>query len=237
MPATDRVVRTSIARPVRRLASASACAWLVACSSNPPPPDWQLGARGAMERALAAQLEGNDRVAVLEFDRARAEIARTGRVDLMARAELMRCAAQVAALQYEPCPGFERLRADAPEAERAYADHLLGTLDAARVPLLPGPQRIAAGPGAGAAADLAALQGITDPLSRLLAAALWLRSGRATPAVMALAADTASAQGWRRPLLAWLGAQKLRAEQAGDNAEAERLRRRISLVLEPSGPR
>jgi hypothetical protein len=56
------------------------------------------------------------------------------------------------------------------------------------------------------------------------------RSGNASPAVMSLAVDTASAQGWRRPLLAWLGVQLLRAEKAGDAAEAERLRRRIGVV-------
>ncbi len=45
--------------------------------------------------------------------------------------------------------------------------------------------------------------------------------------MIALAADTASAQGWRRPLLAWLGVQALRAERAGAMEEAARLRRRM----------
>jgi hypothetical protein len=48
--------------------------------------------------------------------------------------------------------------------------------------------------------------------------------------VLQLAVDTASAQGWRRPLLAWLGAQARRAELAGASEEAERLRRRMALV-------
>ena len=61
-----------------------------------------------------------------------------------------------------------------------------------------------------------------------------MRSGRASPEVVALAIDTASAQGWQRPLLAWLTLQALSADQAGATADAERLRRRIKLVLTPS---
>jgi len=56
------------------------------------------------------------------------------------------------------------------------------------------------------------------------------QAGKASPAMIALAADTASAQGWRRPLLAWLKVQALRAEQAGEADEAQRLRRRLELV-------
>ena len=203
-----------------------------ACSSTPPPPDWRLNAHGALERAVTAQLSADHRVASLEFDRARAEIARTGRVDLMARAELLRCAALVAGLQFEPCAGFEALRADAAAAELAYADYLLGRLDAARIAQLPPSQQAVAAAGAGAAADLATLRAITDPLSRLVAAAVWLQAGRATPATLALAVETASAQGWRHPLLAWLNLQRRRAELAGDNVEAQRLGRRIRLVFE-----
>jgi len=211
---------------------------LLAGCAGTPVPDWQLNARSGLERATDAFLSGNARVAAVEFERARGEVARTARVDLVARVELTRCAAQVASLQFEPCAGFERLRADAPAAERAYADYLAGGVDAARVPLLPQQQQPAAAAASGGGErDLALLQAIEDPLSRLVAAALWLKSGRASPQVMNLAAETASAQGWRRPLLAWLGILKQRAESAGDRNEAERIARRIALVTAgPSTP-
>ena len=208
---------------------------LAGCASGPPPAEWQMNAQSSLQRAVDAQLSGNDRVATAEFDRARGEIARTGRPELMARAELMRCAAAVAALQFEPCTAFERLRADAAPAEKAYADHLAGTLAASQRPLLPLAQQALSGPPSSPQADVAALRATADPLSRLVGAALWLRAGRATPEVLAVAAETASAQGWRRPLLAWLRLQQQQAQQAGRADEAARLGRRIELVLQGPG--
>jgi hypothetical protein len=203
----------------------SFAAFLTACSSTPPPPDWQMNAKGAMERSVEAYLSGNARVEAAEFARAKSEIARTGRVELMARVELMRCAARVASLVQDECDGFEKLRPDAAVAERAYADYLAGRVisDAS---LLPSQHRAIASQSA----DASAVQSIADPLSKLVAAGVIFRRGEASPALLATAVETASAQGWRRPLLAWLGVQLVRAEKAAYNAEAERLRRRIALV-------
>jgi hypothetical protein len=74
------------------------------------------------------------------------------------------------------------------------------------------------------------LRAIDDPLSRLIATGVLFQQGRASPDAIALAVDTASAQGWRRPLLAWLGVQLALAEKAGDSAAAAALKRRISLA-------
>jgi len=214
---------------MRRVVCAALVAFgLVACGNNPPVPDWQMNARGALERAQEAYLSGDSRIEGVEFARARTEVARTGRADLLARLELARCATRVASLVLEVCAGFEALRADAAPPERAYAAYLAGQAGApAEVALLPEQHRPLAGttmPGA------QRLRDITDPLARLVAAGVLLQTGRADPAVIALATETASAQGWRRPLLAWLGVQAQRAAAAGDGAEAERIRRRMALV-------
>jgi hypothetical protein len=47
-----------------------------------------------------------------------------------------------------------------------------------------------------------------------------------------VAVDTASEQGWRRTVMAWLGAQAMRAEKAGATEEAAKLRRRMQLATE-----
>ena len=201
---------------------------LAACASGPPAPEWQLNAHGASQKAQNAYLAGDARVERLEWDLARREVARTGRPDLLARVELLRCAGRVASLVFEPCSGFEALSADATAAEKAYARYLAGEATANDLALLPATQREAAqSTGANAAAPLSA---ITDPLSRLVAAGVQLRTGRATPGTVALAVETASVQGWRRPLLAWLVLERERAQAAGDTVAAAAVQRRIAIV-------
>ncbi|MDP3797721.1 MAG: hypothetical protein Q8R06_11325 [Polaromonas sp.] len=197
---------------------------LTACASGPKPPDWQLEAKGSMERSVTAYMEGNSRVEAAELGRARSQLSRTGRADLLATAELLHCATRVASLVFEPCAGFEKLRQDAAAPQIAYADYLRGQVQPQAIALLPEPQRAAAGGNAGA------VLGIADPLSQLVAAGVLFQKGQASPAVVQRAVDTASAQGWRRSLLAWLNVQAQLAENGGDPGEAARLRRRIALT-------
>ena len=204
---------------------------LSACASGPKPADWQLNAKGATERAIAAYLEGNTRVELAEMAKARQDISSTGRIDLMARAELLSCASRVASLVFEPCAGFEKLRQDAPPAERAYADHLAGKLAPQDVNLLPKDQQISA--QAVVIRAQAAITTIADPLAQLVAAGTVFQAGLASPALVQSAVDAASSQGWRRPLLAWLGVQLAMAEKAGDSLEAARLQRRLALISKP----
>jgi hypothetical protein len=172
---------------------------LAGCGNKPRQPEWLINADGAQERFERAYLSGEDRAATSEFARLREAVSRTAQVDLLARAELTRCAVRVASLELEPCAGFEPLRADAPPTERAYADFLAGRLAPEQANQLPQRYRaIGSGSGAGAGA----LKGIDDPLSRLVAAAVLLRTGRADPQVLELASDTAAGQGWRRAVLA-----------------------------------
>ncbi len=201
-------------------------ALLTACAGGPPPPDWQLNAQGAIERAQYAYLSGSSTIEATEFARARSEIARTGRVELLARAELVRCATRVASLVLEPCQGYEALAQDAAPKEQAYASYLAGQVTAAQIPLLPAQHQALARVGANGST----VASLDDPLSRLVAAGVLMRRGQADPLSIATAIEAASSQGWRRPLLAWLGVQAQRAEQADDREALARIRRRITLI-------
>ena len=209
-------------------------ALLAGCASGPPPPDWEITAQGALDAYARHELEGNGRLAALDLERARAAVARTGRADLLARVELTRCALQVASLEFEPCTGFEALRQDAPPAEQTYADFLAGRWPELDPSLLPARYRPIVQSGA---APTTALAQIEDPRSRLIAAGALFRLGRLSPAGVSLAAETASAQGWRRPLLAWLKVEIARAQAAGDRARAERLERSVERVLGAPAPK
>lgn len=212
------------------LAAACLALAVVGCADHPPPPDWLGTAKSAIDDAVHATLLGDSRTEAGALARARGEVARTGQPALAARVELMHCAARTASLDFAPCNGFERWRSDAAPAELAYADYLAGRpLTAESVALLPAAQRSVAS-ASGDAARLDAAQAIDDAQARLIAIAVSFERVEASPAMIQLALDTASDQGWRRPLLAWLQVQVQRAEQAGSHDEAQRLRRRIALV-------
>ena len=219
----------------RTLIAATLASLLAACSSGPPGPDGKMNAQSSIERFEAAYLTGRTLVEQTEFQRARSQVAGTGKVDLIARVELLRCATRVASLAYEPCTGFDVLKEDAGTVDRAYAAWLAGTAQADDIALLPATQRAVAAAASDTQAASAAAA-IKEPLAKLVAAGVLLRANRATPALLEMAVATASDQGWRRPLLAWLGVQRLRAQQAGDAQEAQRIARRMALVGEPPAP-
>jgi hypothetical protein len=207
-----------------RIVPACAIALLLAgCASKPPEPSWRTNAAGSLDSFSDAYLKGDSAIAANDFARARSEMASTGRADLVAHAELVRCAVRAASLEVGECDGFAALAQDASAQERAYAAYLAGRWQGLDPALLPEQHRaIAAGAGG--------LSAVADPLARLVAAGAMLQAGRIAPPDIAVATDTASAQGWRRPLLMWLGVAAQRARAAGDTAELARIERRIALA-------
>ena len=214
---------------------------LAACSSTPPPPEWKANAATAMQAFVSAQLSGNTRLAEFEFKQAQSEISRTGRLDLMARAELTRCAVQVASLDWSPCTAVDAGAKNPPAEEKAYEQFLLGQWEGLNPDLLPQHYRklvlqhqvkLAPGSPPGVQSSPALLQTIDDPLARLIAASVLLRRQQLSPTEWAVATETASAQGWRRPLLAWLGMEMKAAYAANRTDAATALQARIDLVLQ-----
>ena len=205
-----------------RIPALFAIALVAGCASKPLPPDWQSDAKGALDGSVDDYLKGHSAAAAAEFRSARTATTATGRADYVAQVELVRCAAQVASLDFDDCPGYVALAQEATPEQRAYADYLYGRWQGLNPALLPEQHRPV--PATGQVA------GVADPLARLVAAGATFKAGRITPEGIVQAIDTASNQGWRRPLLAWLGVQARRAEAAGDAQEVQRIRRRIALA-------
>jgi len=129
------------ARRGAALAGAFAALLLVGCRGGPPVPQWRLDASASLEQYREAHLRGETRVATQAFERARGELASTGRAELVARAELTRCALQVASLDFDDCPGFAPLARDADAESRAYAAYIGGRWADVDAALLPAPHR------------------------------------------------------------------------------------------------
>lgn len=195
---------------------------LAGCASKPAPPSWQPNARDALDGFTDDYLRGNTAAANAEFARARRETSSTGRADLVAQVELVRCATLAASLEFDDCPGFASLAAGANAQQRAYAAYLAGRWEGLDVAALPEQHRAVVASGS--------MAGVADPLSKLVAAGALFKAGRIKPAEIGAATETASAQGWRRPLLMWLGVQAQRAEAAGNAAALEQIKRRMALA-------
>lgn len=203
------------------------------CSSTPPPPNWKMNAVSLLEHAQQRWLEGDSKSTELALVRMRREIAQSGRIDLLARAELAACATRVASLDFSPCVGFDMLAPDAAASDQAYARFLAADWVGLDAKLLPPQYADLLGAKDDAGANQSASE-IKEPLPRLIAAALLFRSGRANPATLVAAVETASERGWRRPLLAWLEVQLKRAQASGDLEATAKLQRRIDLVVGPA---
>jgi len=197
-----------------QLTAVCAVLWLTACAGTPPVPEWKLRSSAALDRATQATLSGEMRRARGDYQEAFDQIARSGQPALMARAHLLKCAVEAASLDFTGCAEFDARRMDASPGDQAYADYLVGILKPADLAKLP-----------------AALTSEGDPLTRLVAASVLLRTGQASPEVIAVAVETASAQGWRYPLAAWLRAQIQLAEKSGNTALAQEAQRRLDMVL------
>ena len=147
---------------------------------------------------------------------------------------------RVASLEIDDCAATATADAEVAAPERAYADYLGArwqTLDAARIALLPEQHRsILASRDDGA--RRATLAAMPDPLARLIAAGALFQQAQLSPAGVEIAVNTASEQGWRRPLLAWLGVQLKLADAAGDAPDKARVQRRIDVALSgaPANP-
>lgn len=218
-------------RTLKPIALLGACtALLLGCSSKPPVPSWQLDAHSASERAVKAYLRGELRVADVEWGKAFQEVAATGQPSQMARMALLQCAAQTAALELTECPRYARYAEGAAPAEQAYARYLQAQHTAADVQHLPAAQQKTATQLL--AKDAVILPADGEPLSRLTTAGVALRAGAIQVQGVEQAVQTASEQGWRRALMAWLLVAQRMAQASGDADHAKDLALRLQVLQE-----
>ena len=204
---------------------------LSACAGGPLPPEWQSQSHASLEKFKQQYLEGDSRAAERSFAEAQAAVAATGKPELAARAELVRCALGTAALDVDACTQFDSMRGDATVEDQVYGDFVGARGNRPDASRLPEQYRALATAGDEAARSRA-MQQIEDPVSRLVAAGILFRHAQLSPAGLVTAIDTASAQGYRRPLLAYLNVQAKRAESAGDAAALQAIQKRIDLVYQ-----
>ncbi|MDW8336381.1 MAG: hypothetical protein RMK34_05360 [Tepidimonas sp.] len=208
---------------------------LAGCAAAPQIPEWRLDWQQALEQGRLADLQGRERVARLQWIRAREAAAAAADADALVQVALWRCVIRLAAAQPGACPEAGDALPDASPHLQAYAAWLQGAEPPAALTgqgPFAAPRIVAAlGSSASPSQVLAALGQVPDPLSRLAAGGWLWQAGRLPPEGVALMVETAAQQGWRRPLAAWLAVQQRWAQRAGDTALAERAARRLHWLL------
>lgn len=215
------------------LVTLSLCTLLLqACGGGPRVPDWRKDSINLIEKYKKAELKGEVQRAERYFEQALEAAGSAGKIAETAQMHLIRCATRQASLDFEPCTGYlDHAKFGANPEDEAYYRFLTNQQDKLDTSKLPAQYRDFA-KNSDPAKMLAGLQSISDPLSRLIAASLVTARKQTDDAILNLAAETASEQGWRKPLLVYLKLLENRATVKNDKLEAEKLRTRIKLVEE-----
>lgn len=206
---------------------------LAGCGAKPEPV-WIAAGHKQLETFKQDFLSGRaSAITEIHFRNAVEEIKKGGNMDLLGKAWLTRMALQVAVR--EELEEGEYLKTEAAEAvpaNRNFYRFLKGDTAMVDVSLLPESYRpfwmaFRSGDAAKAAVAITA---IDDPLSRLIAAGLAVSYRLENDAILQIAVETASRNGWKRALLAWLERLKSSREASGDAEKASAIRSRIELM-------
>jgi hypothetical protein len=206
---------------------------LAGCGSKPAPA-WIAAGHKQLEAFKQDFLTGRPpHITEIRFRNALEEMKKGGDADLLGKAWLTRMALQIAVLTETDAGDYPKIEAaEAVPANANFYRFLKGDTAAVNVLLLPESYRpfwetARYGDAERAAAAIAA---IDDPLSRLIASGLAVRRGLEAELTLRTAVETASQNGWKRALRAWLERLKSFHEAAGDAVKASAIQSRIDLM-------
>ena len=206
---------------------------LTGCGAKPAPL-WISSGHKQLESFKQDFLTGRDSsITESHFRKAVEEIKKGGDADLLGKAWLTRMALQVAVR--EELEEGEYLKIESVEpvpANRNFYLLLKGDTGQVDVSLLPEAYRpfwkaFLSRDATKAAASIAAIE---DPIPRLIASGLAVSHRLENDAILRTAVETASRNGWKRALSAWLERLQSYYEAAGDVKNASAIRARIDMM-------
>ena len=200
---------------------------LAACSSQPAPA-WQSAAHTQLANYSESYLAGEEKLAGIHFDKALEHISKTGDPALVGRAWLTRCALETAALIDVPCEQAKEYGGD--PSNDSYRAMLEGA--AVKPDALPEQYRdLMASLAKRSVKEVNdALAGIEEPVSRLIGVGVTLKRGTFDTATLELAVQTASENGWKTPLTAYLLKLKALYVAAGQSDRSAGIEERLKIL-------
>ena len=205
---------------------------IIGCGSK-RAPEWTKAAFNQLEDYKKNYLMGKEQMAERHFGHAIDEIKKSGDLDMLATAYLTKNAVQVAVLEMIDDREFLRIDATYPLPQhRSFHKFLKGEMDVVDVELLPGQYRaffraFQSGRIDDAMDDIVKME---EPLSRLIATGLVVHKNQHDERCLKVAIDTASRNGWKKALLAYLEKLQSFYESKMDSEKAATIRKKIELI-------
>jgi hypothetical protein len=207
--------------------------FIYACGGSQPIPQWKDTASRQLENYKINFLTDKEDIDEPHFIKARNAISSNNDLQLLAKAYLMKYALHTAVLEDFDDSDFLRIDKLEPNvSNRAYYDLLKGNisqLNETKLKLayqkllhLMRDKNLSV-----AAKEIAS---IDDPLSRLIACGIWLKYMPYDENIIKLAIDTASQDGWRRPLWAYLNKLQKYYLDRQETDKAETIKERLELL-------
>ncbi len=196
-------------------------------------PDWQNNSFKYMEYFKKYFLTGNERKSEIYFTKAVEEIKKSGDLNILAKAHLTKCAVRVATLEEIDCNEFNVIEGIGGNRENNnFYTFLKGNFDNVDGILLPERyQKFFKSIKTDTIEDRnSEIVKIEDPLSRLVTVGLSVKHGRYNESTLKTALDVASAQGWKKALLAYLEEIKSFYQKTREAAKADKVQQKINLI-------
>jgi hypothetical protein len=198
-------------------------------------PSWYSAANQQMDRFENNYLAGvKAEITELNFNKAVEEIKKSGDLDRLEKAWLMRMALQIASLKEPDGGDYKKIEAVQPMPDNSnYYTFLSGDIAGVNDALLPKQYRkfykaLSGKDLVGAGNAIAAIE--DNPVSQLIAAGLAVRLHMESEDILQTAVNAASVNGWKAALLAWLERMAAFYESKGDAAKAKTVRQRMELI-------
>ncbi|MBN2515805.1 MAG: hypothetical protein JXC33_07200 [Deltaproteobacteria bacterium] len=209
------------------------CLGLGGCASK-AVPQWQTASFNHMETFKQHYLAGDEQNAERYFSKAIADIKKSGRIDILAKGYLTKYAIQAATL--EAISGTEFLEINNVRPDRInmnFYTFLTGTFDTVDNEILPPRYKqfivtFQDGTINELNRDIAHIK---DPLSRLIAVGLTIKHRRYNEATLKIALNTASVEGWKKALVAYLKQIQSLYENTGHKQKAEQIQKQLNIII------
>ena len=207
--------------------------FIYACGGSQAIPQWKDTASRQLENYKINFLTDKENIDEPHFIKARNAISSNNDLQLLAKAYLMKYALHTAVLEDFDDRDFLRIDKLEPNvANRAYYDLLKGNISQLNeTNLKPAYQKLLhLMRDKNVSAATKEIASIDDPLSRLIACGIWVKYMPYNENIIKLAIDTASQDGWRRPLWAYLNKLQKYYLDRQETDKAENIKERLELL-------